>query len=456
VGLDPDVRQQELMAEARDRLSERLTSQERRAEIIVGGTFVLAVVALLAWFPPSAGDWKPLLAVTSMVALALALRVEFDIGSGATVPSQLAFIPLLFAVPPALVPVAVVVAWVAAKSPEVLRRRMRPVRLLAIFGNAWFTVGPAIVFGIADPGSPQEATAALMLAALAAQFLLDFGASSLREALVHGATLREQLQESWVYAVDVALTPVGLMAAWSSDETPIGVLGLLPLLGVLAVFARERRGRVDGLVELNAAYRGTALVLGDVVEADDSYTGEHSRGVVQLALDVGRRLGLDAGQRRNLEFAAMLHDVGKVAIPKDIINKPGELDATEWQLMRTHVIEGERMLDQVGGFMSEVGRIVRSHHERWDGRGYPDGLAGEAIPLEARIVSCCDAWNAMTTTRSYREAMPDEVAARELRAHAGSQFDPTVVATVLTIAGLPVEEPARAGAGSAELPGFPR
>ena len=92
--------------------------------------------------------------------------------------------------------------------------------------------------------------------------------------------------------------------------------------------------------------------------------------------------------------------------------------------------------------MSEVGRIVRSHHERWDGRGYPDGLAGEAIPVEARIVSCCDAWNAMTTTRSYRAAMPADVAARELRANAGTQFDPRVVATVLEIAGLPAEEPA--------------
>ena len=449
MGLNPDVRQQELMAEARDRLSERLTTKERRAEIIVGGTFVLAVIALLAWFPPRSGDWDVLLAVTSMVALAVALRVEFDIGSGITVPSQLAFIPLLFAVPPALVPVAVVVAWAAAKLPDVLRGDLRPIRLLAIFGNAWFAIGPALVFAIAAPESAQDATAALLLAALAAQFALDFGASSLREALVHGTTLGEQVQETWVYAVDVALTPVGLMAAWSAQEAAGGVLGLLPLLGVLAVFARERRARVDGLVELNAAYRGTALVLGDVVQADDSYTGEHSRGVVALALEVGDRLGLDATGRRNLEFAALLHDVGKVAIPKDIINKPGELDSDEWRLMRTHVLEGERMLDQVGGFMSDVGRIVRSHHERWDGGGYPDGLAGEAIPLEARIVSCCDAWNAMTTTRSYRGAMPAAAAASELRVNAGTQFDPRVVAEVLALAGLGDERPARPRAAPA-------
>ena len=125
------------------------------------------------------------------------------------------------------------------------------------------------------------------------------------------------------------------------------------------------------------------MVLGDVVEADDGYTGEHCRGVVQLAIEVGERLALSADQLRNLEFGALLHDVGKIAIPNEIINKPGKLDPYEWQVIKTHTTEGQALLDRVGGFMSEVGRIVRSHHERWDGGGYPDGLAGEAIPLEA-------------------------------------------------------------------------
>jgi HD-GYP domain-containing protein (c-di-GMP phosphodiesterase class II) len=92
------------------------------------------------------------------------------------------------------------------------------------------------------------------------------------------------------------------------------------------------------------------------------------------------------------------------------------------------------MLDRVGGFMSEVGAIVRSHHERWDGSGYPDGLAGAEIPLEARIIGCCDAWNAMTTTRSYRAALSEDVAVHELRANAGTQFDPDVVAITLAVA----------------------
>jgi putative nucleotidyltransferase with HDIG domain len=184
-----------------------------------------------------------------------------------------------------------------------------------------------------------------------------------------------------------------------------------------------------------------ALVLGEVVEHDDSYTGEHCRQVVELALAVGERLGLDADRRRNLEFAALLHDVGKVAIPKDIINKPGKLDAAEWELMKTHTIVGQRMLDRVGGFMSDVGRIVRSHHERWDGGGYPDGLSGDAIPLEARIIACCDSYNAMTTDRSYRAALPPGVAAAELSRCAGTQFDPRVVDAALAAVGEPVTAP---------------
>ena len=202
---------------------------------------------------------------------------------------------------------------------------------------------------------------------------------------------------------------------------------LLPLLGLLRLFATERRQRFESISELSAAYRGTALVLADVVEADDTYTGEHCKDVVELSLAVADAMGLSAEQRRNVEFGALLHDVGKVAIPKEIINKAGPLDDSEWEVIRTHTIEGHRMLDQVGGIMRAVGLVVRASHERWDGGGYPDGLAGEDIPVEARIVSCCDTYSAMTTTRSYRAAMSHEAAVAELRASAGTQLDPAVV-----------------------------
>ena len=233
---------------------------------------------------------------------------------------------------------------------------------------------------------------------LAAQVALDLVMSALRDALHGDLDLRGLLGDWWLFAVDVALAPAGMLAALAVDERPWAALSLLPLIGVLAVFAREREARLRSLAELNAAYRGTALVLGDVVEADDGYTGEHCRDVVDLAVEVGRRLGLPADRMRNLEFGALLHDVGKVTVPKEIINKPGPLDEDEWRIIRRHTIEGQRMLDRVGGFMREVGVIVRAHHERWDGGGYPDGLAGTAIPLEARIIAACDSWNAMTPT----------------------------------------------------------
>ena len=274
-----------------------------------------------------------------------------------------------------------------------------------------------------------------------AQFVCDFTANAVRERLLHDITLRELLAEvRQVYALDLALSPLGLAIAFATSpvQSQWSVLLIAPLFGVLRLFSQERRARLEQLIELNDAYQGTALLLGDVVEADDSYTGEHCKSVVRLALEVSRELGLDADERRNVEFAALLHDVGKIAVPKEIINKPGKLDDREWAIIRTHTLEGQKMLERVGGFMREVGEIVRSSHERWDGGGYPDGLRGEQIPLEARIVSCCDAFNAMTTTRSYRRAMTVDAALAELIDNAGTQFDRRVVDALVRV----VDQPA--------------
>jgi putative nucleotidyltransferase with HDIG domain len=307
-------------------------------------------------------------------------------------------------------------------------------------GNAWFAIGAAACL-VAAGGADMMARPAVAAGVVAAQFAADFAASAVHEGISSDASLRRLLGEgAWVYGVDLALTPAPICLV-TMTGSPVGTVAvLLPVAALLGSFAAERRKRIDGMVELQSAYQGTALLLGDVVEADDGYTGEHCRNVVELAQAVGRELRLGPEALRNLEFGALLHDVGKIAIPKAIINKPGPLDDDEWALMRTHTIEGQRMLDRIGGFMGEVGRIVRSHHERWDGGGYPDGLAGEAIPLEARIITVCDAYNAMTTDRSYRSAMTPAAAAAELRAGSGMQFDPRVVDAVLALLG--VGEPA--------------
>src|SRR4030088_63404 len=184
---------------------------------------------------------------------------------------------------------------------------------------------------------------------------------------------------SRIYLMDLALSPAGLAISFATGQQRWAMLSVLPLFAVMSVFSHEREARMEQLIELNDAYRGTALVLGDVVEADDAYTGEHCRGVVRLAIGVAGALGLDAERCRNVEFGALLHDVGKIAIPNEIINKPGTLDEHEWESVPMHTIEAQRMLETVGGLMSGVGRIVRSSHERWDGAGYPDGLSGEQI-----------------------------------------------------------------------------
>jgi HD-GYP domain-containing protein (c-di-GMP phosphodiesterase class II) len=427
-----DLEEQQRIIHELDLRAGGLAARERVVERVIGAGFLVAATALA--FGGDLAGVSMLAVAGAVVAFVVAGRVEFDMSGGFAVPTQLAFIPMLFVVPASLLPLAVGLAWLLTRLPDVIGGRLSPERLWVTVGNGWLSMGPALLLIVAGAHDAGDAGLALLIAALLAQFAMDALLSAFREALVHARTLREQLQELRPVAVtDAALTPVGLLIGLQAQTHAWAPFALVPLLGVLATFARERRERVRSLAELSNAYRGTALVLGDVVEADDGYTGEHSRGVVQLAIAVGMRLGLSADQLRNLEFGALLHDVGKIAIPNEIINKPGKLDPYEWQVIKTHTIEGQALLDRVGGFMSAVGRIVRSHHERWDGGGYPDGLAGEAIPLEARIIAACDSWNAMTTCRSYRDALTPEAAREELIACSRTQLDPRIVDILLEI-----------------------
>jgi HD-GYP domain-containing protein (c-di-GMP phosphodiesterase class II) len=422
------------------RRAQRLVSAERRAELAVGGGFVLAASAL-AVFAPLIGRLDLGLAVAYVVCAAAATQVRFDIAGGITVPIQVVFVPMLLAIPASLMPLLVMMAWALGMLPAVLTGRLAPSRLLTAPGNSWFALGPALVLVLAGVRHPIGHPGVLALA-LAAQFAGDFVSNLLRERLRGGPPATELAAEvSRIYLMDLALSPIGLAVAFATTEHRWALLSVLPLFGVMSVFSREREARMEQLIELNDAYRGTALVLGDVVEADDAYTGEHCRGVVRLSLNVARALGLDTERCRNVEFGALLHDVGKIAIPKEIINKPGKLDEQEWAIVKMHTVEGQRMLETVGGVMRDVGLIVRSSHERWDGGGYPDGLRGEEIPLESRIVSACDAFDAMTTTRSYRKGMSVDVAVAELTANSGSQFDPAVVAAVLRVLERPSPSP---------------
>ncbi len=181
-----------------------------------------------------------------------------------------------------------------------------------------------------------------------------------------------------------------------------------------------------------SAREQTRNVLLRIMQAKQPGLSEHTSHVSQLAVSVGRRLELDPECLGDLARAADLHDIGKVGIPDAILDKPGTLDHEEWDLVRQHTLIGERILSAAPA-LSPVARIVRASHERWDGGGYPDGLAGEAIPLGARIVAVCDAYDAMISDRCYRASRSPERAREELIREAGHQFDPSVVAAALEV-----------------------
>jgi HD-GYP domain-containing protein (c-di-GMP phosphodiesterase class II) len=424
-----------LFAQGRERAALPAYGRERAVEAGMALAFIATAVAMALLIPsPRPLDLSTLAILAA--AYVLACQAQFDVADGYTVPTQLVLAPMLFLLPTPAVPLIVSLSWALGRIVDYASGRTNVYRAFHVFGDCWHAVGPALIlvlFGAQVFAWDQWPVYAV---ALLAQFGFDFVATSVRSRLIEGKSSWTELRLlAPVYGLDAALAPVGLVVAFAAIELgPAVCLLVIPLAAVLAVLSRERETRIEGALELSAAYQGTALLLGDVVEADDAYTGSHSRGVVELSLAVSDRLGLERRQRRNVEFAALLHDVGKIAVPKEIINKPGPLDEAEWAVMHRHTIEGEMMLNRVGGVLAEVGRIVRSSHEHYDGSGYPDGLVGEEIPIEARIVTCCDAFSAMTTTRSYRKAMPVDEAVAELRACAGTQFDPDVVAALMAIA----------------------
>jgi HD-GYP domain-containing protein (c-di-GMP phosphodiesterase class II) len=417
----------QLFARGRDRAHLRASGRERRVEFGAGAGFLVVAVAMALLLPSDRG-LDPTALLILVAAYVVACRAKFDIADGYTVPTELVLVPMLFLLPTPAVPLVVAVSWALGRLIDYVTGRTSIWRAFHVFGDCWHAVGPALVLVAAGAQTFSWGDWPIYLGALVAQFAFDFGASALRAWRIDGTPPRAALpMVAPVYALDGALAPIGLVVAAAATHVGPGLcLLVVPLSAVLSVLSGERRARVDQALALSEAYQGTAMLLGDVVEADDSYTGSHSRGVVELSLAVSDRLGLGFEARRNVEFAALLHDVGKISVPNEIINKPGPLDDAEWQLMHQHTIEGERMLKRIGGVLADVGTIVRASHEDFDGGGYPDGLAGEAIPIEARIVTCCDAFSAMTTNRSYRDAMSVEAAIAELERCAGTQFDPRV------------------------------
>ncbi|MDX6728324.1 MAG: hypothetical protein QOK49_3129 [Baekduia sp.] len=228
--------------------------------------------------------------------------------------------------------------------------------------------------------------------------------------------------------------PVTVSAGIAVDAGSAQLDGLLA--DAAAILERARLaggGRVGapGRTQSAEPSRGAIGALALALSERDRGTGEHAEHVVALAGAVARRLGIDAEDVERIAAAALLHDIGKVAVPDSILSKPGALNDEEWSVMRRHTVVGERILRAVPG-LGPVARIVRHGHERYDGTGYPDALRGDDIPLGSRIVGACDAYDAMTSERPHRAAMGHDAAVAELVAGAGTQFDPRIVDVLLT------------------------
>ncbi len=223
----------------------------------------------------------------------------------------------------------------------------------------------------------------------------------------------------------------GAIAVAADPEVEYGSREL-DLLGGLAHQAKLAIANASSFEGLERTFLSTVEALANALEARDEYTSSHARWITDTAIRVGRELGLDGETLKRLELGALFHDIGKIGIPNSVLLKVGPLTEEERELIETHPELGARIIAPIDQLQDVCG-IVRACHERWDGAGYPDGKAGERIPLEARIIFACDAFHAMTTDRPYRNALEPEHALRELEQAAGTQFDPRVIEVCLRV-----------------------
>ena len=248
-------------------------------------------------------------------------------------------------------------------------------------------------------------------------------------------------------AEDIAKNTLFAIAPLQLDGRLGCIVAVAPALGdyefserkmrLLAGVAHQAKLAITNAVSFESLERTffeTVEALANALEAKDEYTSNHARSITDMALDVGSELGIEGGELKRLELGALFHDIGKIGIPSKILAKPGPLDDEEWKVIKTHPELGERILEPIDR-LADVRPIVRHCHEHFDGSGYPDAIKGEEIPVESRIILVVDAFDAMTTDRPYRKALPIEEACRRLNESAGRQFDPDIVAAFLRTLG---------------------
>jgi diguanylate cyclase (GGDEF)-like protein/putative nucleotidyltransferase with HDIG domain len=436
----------------------RFFAVSARLGAVVAVVSTLGVVAgVLGLLLGGTQDVFGLIAIVGLVGIGQALALEFDEGS-LSVSAVGALAGAALFGPRAALPLAITIAVV-----EWSARRAAVQHVLFNVGVLSFaSLGAAAVFASGSHGEFHELlTAALGLLAGATYFAVNMGFVSLILAMEGHERWWRVFHERFVWLLPhyVVYGFVGGVISIAYDAAGLYALAVfaVPLLLMRKTqeaylahtqrSAQKLRQAAETIQEQNVSLeqankllkeRSTAAMesLSATVDARDSYTAGHSRRVQQLALAIGRELGLSQAELDLLGHAALFHDIGKLAIPDAVLLKPASLTAEEWELMQRHADEGARIIDRLG-FLNDAVPAIRHHHERYDGTGYPERLKGEEIPLGARIIHVADALDSMLTTRIYRAARPAAEALAELRQAAGTQFCPRCVAALERV--LPLE-----------------
>jgi putative nucleotidyltransferase with HDIG domain len=404
------------------------------------GALVLIAGLWLAGFRVAGGGSAWLLVPFVVIAVLVEHQSITLSGSEAHQPSGLqvsvAFMPLLF-VAVIFGPLAAAVIGALTMLPDLKPPYLR-----------WFvwTANRSIISGVAglaayaclqlDTGAPARIVLATAAAAFV-DFSLDVVLTSLTLVVRRTGSPRDVIAAAAPVAatgVPLYTVVVGVLAYAYLEVTPwSALLFFVPALAAQQLFVlyRKQRTALSGLeaanLRLERANMSFATALVTTLDARDRYTAGHSAAVAVYSRDIAERMGLDEHDQRLAYLSGLVHDIGKVGLPAGLLEKTGPLSLEERRQMEEHSVIGERILSKVEDY-SEIAAIVRHHHERVDGRGYPDGLAGDSTPVLARIIAVADAYNAMTSDRPYRDAMPSRVARLRLAQAVESQFDTSVVA----------------------------
>ncbi len=369
-------------------------------------------------------------AVLGLVSLILEF-IDFPLLiGGATSFSTVTFIAMVFMLPfpyPAIIGALVIVAAdLRTRKPlqVMVFNASNFVLTLGISSLIWrLTYGTESISAL--PFTPQALLAILLI--IAVFYLVNVFITNGIFAIVG----RRSLKYIWLtndldmFLPYICLEVVGILMALVWSTTPI-ITPLLVIPAITSYIAFEMIHRLQHQTQ------EAMIAMADAIDKRDPYTADHSRRVAELAVRIGVKAGVNERDIERLRIAARMHDIGKIGIGNDLLHKPGKLTEDEWEILRAHPVISEQLLKPYRQFRHET-RIVRHHHERWDGKGYPDQIRGQAIPLGARIIAVADTFDAMTTSRPYRPALSRQVAIDEIRNNALSQFDPQIVASFLQV-----------------------